>query len=310
MVAREMQLGLGLPLLAVIPLSLAAIVAAVRLSFRPVRRLREDLTARGANDLSPVPGQGLPGEIAPIAEAVNQLLARLSAAFEAERSFAASAAHELRTPLAGAIAQAQRLRAETADPNAARRAGEIEATLKRLTLLSEKLMQLARAEGARLRTGQLRDIRPILSLVADDFSRSAGPHRLRVDLPEAPILSDIDPDAFGIACRNLIENALRHGEPEGLVEIRLDAGGRLSVANAGPTIPPQELRRLRSRFERGPGSGGGSGLGLAIVQTIANRADGTLTLISPLRDGRAGLEAAFVVPSDAGYQADRKASGT
>jgi two-component system OmpR family sensor kinase len=309
MVAREMELGLGLPVLIVIPLSLAAIVAAVRLSFRPVRQLREDLTARGASDLSAVPGQGLPGELAPIAEAVNQLLARLSAAFEAERSFAASAAHELRTPLAGAIAQAQRLRAETADPGAARRAGEIEATLKRLTLLSEKLMQLARAEGARLRTGRLSDLRPILRLVADDFERSAGPHRLRVNLPQAPVLSDIDPDAFGIACRNLIENALRHGDSDSLVEIRLGAGGRLSVANAGPTIPLQELRRLRARFERGLGPGEGSGLGLAIVQTIANRANGTLTLTSPLSDGRPGLLAAFVVPTEGCYQTDRMVSG-
>src|SRR5690606_16671719 len=163
-----MQLGLGLPLLVVIPLSLAAIILAVRLSLYPVRRLRDDLTARSARDLSAVPGAGLPSEIAPIAGAVNQLLGRLRAAFEAERSFAANAAHELRTPVAGAIAQAQRLRAETTDQKAAERAGEIEASLKRLTRLSEKLMQLARAEGGRLRSGSPADLRPILRLGAVD----------------------------------------------------------------------------------------------------------------------------------------------
>ena len=147
-VAREMQLGLGLPLLVVIPLSLVAILGAVRLSFRPVRRFREALAARGARDLSPVPTADLPSEIAPIAAAINQLLARLNAAFEAERSFAANAAHELRTPLPGAIAQAQRLQTETADPAAAQRAAEIEATLKRLTRAVGKA-HAARAGGGR-----------------------------------------------------------------------------------------------------------------------------------------------------------------
>ena len=297
MVAREMQLGLGLPLLVVIPLSLAAILGAVRLSFRPVRRLRDDLAARGARDLSPVPGPDLPSEVAPIAAAVNQLLARLKAAFEAERSFAANAAHELRTPLAGAIAQAQRLQSETADPEAARRGAEIEATLKRLTRLSEKLMQLARAEGGRLRTDQPADLRPVLSLVVADFERAAGADRLDFVLPADPVLSDIDLDAFGILCRNLIENALKHGAPDSPVKIKLSVEGRLSIANEGPMAASDELARLTSRFERGSDSGEGSGLGLAIVRTIAERADCMFTLTSPVAGKTSGIEAAVVVPT-------------
>jgi len=89
-------------------------------------------------------------ELCPIAETMNQLLSRLDTAFAAERSFTANAAHELRIPLAGALAQVQRLRQTSTDPDSARRATAIEATLKRLTGLSERLMQLARAEGARL----------------------------------------------------------------------------------------------------------------------------------------------------------------
>ena len=108
---RDIVLGLGLPLLAVIPASLLAIMLAVRGSLSPLRRFRDQLAARGARDLSPVQDGALPSEIAPLAAAINDLLARLKAAFEAERSFAANAAHELRTPLAGAIAQAQRLKA-------------------------------------------------------------------------------------------------------------------------------------------------------------------------------------------------------
>jgi len=300
MVAREMQLGLGLPLLVVIPLSLAAIVGVVRLSFRPVRRLRDDLAARSARDLTPVQGAGLPSEVAPIAGAANQLLGRLNAAFEAERNFAANAAHELRTPIAGAIAQAQRLRAETPDPKAAERAAEIEASLKRLARLSEKLMQLARAEGGRVRTGRPADLRPVLELVVAEFARSAAGHRVDLELPATPVLSDIDADAYGIACRNLLENALKHGDPASPVRVRLEANGRLSVCNEGPRTPPEILLRLRSRFERGSATADGSGLGLAIVQTIAERAGATLTLTSPVPGEQTGFEAVLTLPQDHG----------
>lgn len=295
-VAREMQLGLGLPLLLVIPLSLATILGAVRLSFRPVRRLRDELATRGAQDLSPVRGADLPSEIGPIARAVNQLLGRLEAAFEAERSFASNAAHELRTPVAGAIAQAQRLRTETTDPKARTRAADIEATLKRLIRLSEKLTQLARAEGGRLRTGRLADLRPILELVAADFDRSAGAGRLVLTLPVEPVRSDIDPDAFGILSRNLIENAVKYGDPDTPVEILLSTGGLLSVSNDGPVVSPETLKTLTARFERGTASGDGSGLGLAIAQTIVDRADGSLTLHSPRLGHETGFNAVARLP--------------
>ncbi|MGO7208630.1 histidine kinase dimerization/phospho-acceptor domain-containing protein, partial [Rhizobium ruizarguesonis] len=117
-------------------------------SFRPVRALRQELANRGAQDLSPVTDSGLPTELLPISAGINQLLDRLTAAFHAERAFAANAAHELRTPVAGAIAQAQRIRSETREKLTSQRATEIETTLKRLMRISEKLMHLAHL-GAR-----------------------------------------------------------------------------------------------------------------------------------------------------------------
>lgn len=297
-VAREIQMGLGLPLLVVLPVALAAIVLAVRFSLDPLRRFRARLDARGARDLSEVPASDLPSEIAPLAATLNSLLARLREAFEAERSFAANAAHELRTPLAGAIAQAQRLRSETSEPATEARAVEIEATLKRLTRLSERLMQLARAEGGRLRMDRSADLRAVARILVDDIARAGAPGRIALNLPDAPVMSDIDPDAFAIVCRNLVENALRHGAQDTPVEVTLTGDGQLIVANDGPVLPRNVVDRLTARFERANASADGSGLGLAIVAAIANRIGSSLILESPRPGGSSGFQASVSLPTD------------
>ncbi len=296
-IAQGLVMALGLPLVVLIPLALAGIVAVVRWSFRPVRALRDALTRRGAGDLAPVGGADLPAEIAPVAAAADQLLERLRRAFEAERSFAAHAAHELRTPVAGATAQAQRIRIETTDPKAAMRAGEIEATLKRLSRLADKLMQLARAEGGRPLADTPADLRPILSLVASDFTRAGAGARFALTLPGTPVPSRIDPDAFAILCRNLIENALRHGGPDEPVEVALTEDGLLRVQNGGPPVPADVLPRLTRRFERAAGAGEGSGLGLSIVRTIVERVGATLDLASPRPGRNDGFAATVRLPA-------------
>ncbi|MBN2739977.1 MAG: sensor histidine kinase N-terminal domain-containing protein [Rhodobacteraceae bacterium] len=288
-VAREIQIGLGLPILIVIPLALLVIVLAVRAGLGSLYRFQEKLGMRSARDLSPVPTEGIPSEIAPIAATLNDLLARLKGAFEAERSFAANAAHELRTPLAGAIAQAQRLQSESDNPAANARAAEIEATLKRLTRLSERLMQLARAEGGRLRIDQPSDLRVVARIIIDDIARSTSPDRIILTLPDVAVMSDLDPDAFGILCRNLVENALRHSSKPDPIEVTLTQNGVFTVANESPVLPPQTLARLTGRFERAGTQTDGSGLGLAIVAAIAERIGSRLILTSP----RTGLESGF-----------------
>ena len=292
-VAREIQMGLGLPLLVVLPVALLVIVLALRASLAPLRQFRDRLSARGARDLSPVASADLPTELAPLADTMNGLLARLEAAFEAERSFAANAAHELRTPLAGAIAQAQRLQAETRDADAKTRAGEIEATLKRLTRLAERLLQLARAEGGKLRRDVAADLRSVARMIVEDLARATGSARIRLTLPESPVLSDLDPDAFAILLRNLIENALHYGQPNSPVEVSLAPGGTLIVANDGPTVPAADLARLTGRFERASADSRGSGLGLAIVRSIAERTGSRFEILSPRPLQATGFEARF-----------------
>ncbi|SOC14422.1 two-component system OmpR family sensor kinase [Rhodobacter sp. JA431] len=293
-IRRELMMGLFAPLIVLLPLTLVGIGALMRLGFAPMRRFRDRLAKRSAADLAPVELDGLPAEARPLAETINALLSRLDAAFEAERSFAANAAHELRTPLAGAIAQVQRLRAETEKESVATRARDIEAVLKRLTRLSEGLMSLARAEGGKLRGDAVQDLRPVAQLVVEDTARLAGSAQVTLDLPEGPVLSDLDPDLFAILLRNLVANALRHGTAGAPVTVQLSETGSLSVQNDCDPLPPEDLARIGARFERAAQSAGrvdGAGLGLAIVQAILSRAGGALALFSPIPGQSRGFEA-------------------
>jgi two-component system OmpR family sensor kinase len=297
-VANEALLNLAWPLALLVPASLLLVWAVVRVSMAPIRNLRTGIEARGSGDLTPIPVAGLPSEIGPIADAVNHLLLRLGRALEAERSFTANSAHELRTPVAAALAQTQRLLAETKDAVSRERAQQIETALQRLSRLSEKLMQLARAEGGRLRGRETTDIASAAKMVVDEMVRKPGMiGRIILDVPGTPVPAAIDADSFAIVLRNLVENGLKHGAPDRPVAIALSGDAVLTVSNEGPPVPPDLLPRLLQPFERGGTTAEGSGLGLAIVNTIASGTGGQLVLTSPLPGQQSGFEARFSAPS-------------
>jgi len=268
------------PLVALAPTVVAVIWISVRLALKPVERLRAELADRGGGNLAPVAGAGLPQEIAPVAVSVNALIARLSDALEAERSFAANSAHELRTPIAAALAQAQRLLAESPTEESRQRAAAIASSLRRLARLSEKLLQLAKAEGGGLIAETARPLAPLLRLVAQEAERDLDLDG-RLDLViEGDPVAPLDPDAFAVLARNLIENAVKHGDSERPILARLDTDCFV-VANDGPAVAPESLRRLLRPFERGPTRAIGSGLGLAITAAICRGAGLRLELQSP-----------------------------
>lgn len=292
--ARHALLNLALPLGIILPLSLVGVWAIVRLSMTPIRTFRSQIEARGAGDLAPVTADHLPLEIEPVAQSVNRLLERLKRTLQAERTLAAKSAHELRTPVAAALAQAQRLIIEASDEKARQRATDMETALRRLSRLTEKLMQLARAEGGRLLAETPADIAVILRVVVSEFSQNTGcSGRVDLMLPGKPVPATIDPDAFAVLARNLIENALKHGDPLEPVRVSLSAEGVLHVANAGPAVPSETLSRLSEPFERGRSQADGAGLGLAIAKAIAAGTGGSLELSSPIVGRQDGFEARF-----------------
>lgn len=279
---RGAIVGLLLPLAALVPIAILAVHLFGRAMLRPVRAFGARIGSRGRGNLEPLGDGDLPAEFAPIAEAVDALIERLRGALEAERSFTANSAHELRTPIAAALAQTQRLAAELDDENLRDRARAIAASLRRLAGLSEKLLQLAKAEGGGLVAERPAPLGPVLRLVIDEIDRRRDiADRLVVETVEGgDALSDLDPDAFAILARNLVENAAIHGPEEGRIVVRFD-GRVLEVENDGAAVAPEVLERLGRRFERGVTRGEGSGLGLAIVSAICRGVGARFEMVSP-----------------------------
>ncbi|GGC64552.1 ATP-binding protein [Marinobacter halophilus] len=288
--ALEAGLALLMPLVFLIPISLLGVWWIVRLSLRKVVEFQQSIESRGAGDLTPVAEDRLPKEFEPIAKAVNLLLERLHRALEAERSFTANSAHELRTPLATALAKVQRLQARIQGDQLKTTVTEIEEALQSLSVLSGKLLELAKAEGGGALSQNQQDLVPILAMIVDDFQRQA-PGRIILSLPESVVNSFLDPDAFAILMRNLIENALKHGSQTRPVEVSMADDGLLRVRNGSDVVPPDQLALLRNRFARVKTGASGSGLGLAIADAIATGAGMTLHLRSPATGRQDGFEA-------------------
>jgi two-component system OmpR family sensor kinase len=285
----DTSLALLLPLILLIPISLVGVWWVIKRSLRRVVLLQQSIEIRGGGDLSPVAVDRLPEEFEPIMISVNRLLERLRRALEAERSFTANSAHELRTPLATALAKLQRLKTETQDVRVKTQAAEIEESLRTLSRLSEKLLELAKAEGGSALSEHHNDLIPILRMIASDYEHQA-PGQIVLNLPDNGVTSLLDPDAFAILVRNLIENALRHGTDNQPVNVSLTGDGILRVVNRGEIVSPEKLALLRNRFVRSDTKTVGSGIGLAIVEAIASGAGITLKLRSPASGQSDGFE--------------------
>ena len=286
-------------LLALLPLAALALGWVLRQAFATLEPARDELARRRPSDLRPVATQGAPDELQPWLATVNALLAQVAALVESERSFAANTAHELRTPLAAARAQAQRLVQASADPATREPAQALLRQLDRLTRLATRLLQLARIEsGVALQRGTV-DLVQLAVLVADDFTDAQRSGRLSLQVLGQPTPVQGDIDALGIALRNLIDNALKFGGDDVHVTVRVE-GQSLQVDDDGPGVPPERLAGLVKRFDRGGDRQAlvGSGLGLAMVDTIARQSGARLVLTSPLADGH-GFRATLQFDPDA-----------
>lgn len=284
-----------IPLLILLPLCLLMAVFLVRQVINPVKQYGQQLAFRGAGDLTPIISDNIPFEIEPMTQAVNQLMLRLQSALEAERQFTANAAHELRTPLATLMAQTQRLEKTLSEDAAREKVGQLAGTLNHLINLSDKLLQLAKADSGGLLSDTPQDLSTLLALIIDEYTRS-GNQNIYLTLPDNEAMSRIDADAFAILVRNLIENALKHGDANSPIHVQLNDKGELRVINACEALSAQQLSYLHERFFRASNNTKGSGLGLAIVDALIKGIGGKMALLSPANNSLRGFEVVVYIP--------------
>jgi two-component system, OmpR family, sensor kinase len=279
------QLLIGGPI-ALLLASLAGYLLAAA-ALRPVERMSERAaTISGAN-----PGRRLPvppadDEISRLGTRLNDMLARLEAALQRERTLVSNASHELRTPLSLmkteielALAEPQSAPALAA---ALRSAGE---ETDRLSQLTDDLLLLARADSQQLPLRRS-DVpaADLLGTIATRFERRArdAGRTIEIVAPEAVVVRG-DRRRLEQALANLVENSLRYGAGEiGLDAAENDGVLELRVRDTGPGFPPDFVVRAFERFSRGDGSRdtSGAGLGLAIVAAIAEAHGGTVMAVN------------------------------
>ena len=300
---RDSLFAFGIPMLAFLPLALLLIDRIARLALRPLAVLAGEIEKRSDSRLDPIDAADQVGELRAITAKLNEFMIRLAQSLDGERAFATNAAHELRSPVAVVLAQVQRLRIETTDPSALDRIGRLEAALRRMRGLVARLLQLARAEAGIGPASAPQDLVQLLGLIHDEMaSDPSRATRLQVQLPDVPVLSRIDPDAYGIVAGNLIENALQHAPADSPITITLSPDGALSVANPAPIIALDDLHRLTERFYSQRTDSTGFGLGLYICDRIARQSGGELRLNAPIPGKTSGFEAVFRLPLAPSHQ--------
>lgn len=275
--AAHMALRTVAPLLLLLPLLAWLIWMAVGRGLRPLREIATEVRARDANTLAPLALRQMPDEIAPLSDALNQLLARLAQAIDTQRAFVADAAHALRTPLAALQLQAQLVERADSAPARQEAVSQLRQGLERLTHLVAQLLTLARQEpGAAPPPHEPVDLRALAAGVIAEMSQAAIDRDidlgLEADAAEGAMVRG-DADALRILLTNLIDNALHYIPAGGRIDVRVarlsDGGVELQVSDNGPGIPADERARVFDRFYRVPEAPtGGSGLGLAIVAEI------------------------------------------
>ena len=249
----------------------------VERGLQPLFDLQAAVSKRSYLDLSEIDMPDVPTEVMILVNSVNTLMKQLEGVLNAQNRFIADAAHQLRTPLAGAQAQLE-LALEESDPKQHKILLErVNASMERLSHTISQLLSLARNQQDASHSMVLSQVN--LNQIAQEVTTDMVPTAIKKDIDLGFEASELSAMILGDSKRlkemlyNLLDNALLYTPRSGkvTVNVKREAGEIvLSVDDNGPGIPKEEREKVFERFHRIMGTGQeGSGLGLAIVMEIA-----------------------------------------
>jgi two-component system heavy metal sensor histidine kinase CusS len=267
-------------------------VTVTKRGLRPLGEMTRSLGRIGPTHLKErVAPADWPRELQPLAIAFDDMLKRLDDSFTRLSQFSADLAHELRTPVANMLGEAQV--ALTRERTAAEYRETLESTIaecERLSRIVDNLLFVARVDAAREPIARKRfDARAAVEKIAAFYQTIADDRHVMISCSgEAQLYAD--PDLFERAVGNLLDNALRFTPENGSIQITLsehDADFEVAVSDSGCGIAPEHLPRVFDRFYRAESSRGsdGAGLGLALVKSIVDLHGGSATIQSQVGHG-------------------------
>jgi len=278
----------------------AAILAhAVRRALGPVETVTRIAESTEAEDLSRrIEPSGGGEEVEHLTRVINSLFERLQRAFESQRRLVSDAAHELKTPAAAIVAEAQEaLRKDTPDEQRGLLLESIERSARELARETDSLLTLARGDSPR-RDWQSVDTRELVERAVAMLERRASGRRLRIESSfSGGLVLDVQAASLERAITNLILNAVCYAAEGTTIEVSASgSAGEIAivVADRGPGIAPEDRERIFEPFVRlahaRKTSPEGSGLGLAIVAQAARNHGGEVRV-----EGRDGGGSVFIL---------------
>ena len=267
-------------------------VIVTKRGLRPLREMTQSVARIGPTHLKErVTPAEWPRELKPLAIAFDDMLKRLDDSFTRLSQFSADLAHELRTPIANMMGEAQV--ALTRDRTAAEYRETIESSVgecERLSRIVDNLLFVARVDAAREPVARKRfNARAAVEKIAGFYQAIAEERHVTISCSgEGQICAD--PDLFERAVGNLLDNALRFTPENGSIQIALskhDSDFEIAVSDSGCGIAPEHLPRVFDRFYRADSSRGsdGAGLGLALVKSIVDLHGGSVGIQSEVGRG-------------------------
>jgi signal transduction histidine kinase len=290
----QLYSGIALAIMAIVSVVLGWLVAGrVLAPLRTITAAADRISDTSLHERIAMPGPR--DELRLLADTIDRLLARLEAAFDAQRRFVANASHELRTPLAMmrttldvAVAKPGGVPAQTRELEA-----ELRVDLDHAERLLEGFLTLARVQNGQLEERSHVALEPLISSALSDRADQIAAKDLTVETNLDAVEVAGSATLLGRMIENVIENAVRHTKPGGLVEIALasseDRQARVVIASSGRLLDPGAVAQLAQPFKRlsqdRTGSQDGHGLGLSIVAAVAAVHGGRLDLNAPAGGG-------------------------
>jgi two-component system OmpR family sensor kinase len=300
--ARNLAVQALIPFAVLIPVMLLLVIVSIQRGLLPLRGIAQALYKRTPNDLQPLQLASMPRELMIISRALNNLLARLDKALNAQRAFVADAAHELRSPLTALKLQLQLAERTTQEPQRTQAISKLHERLNRAIALVEQMLTLARQEASvELDAYTPINLRDLILAVVQQLQPQAEVKQIHFN-------TDLIANAgikghranLEILLRNLLDNALKHTPAQGTVHIGLQTISdkiQLDIIDNGSGIAEQERERVFARFYRGVDEQvPGTGLGLAIVKNIAEQHQASIELLDNPQGTGVWVKLIFMLP--------------